>query len=137
MIEQWLHSIAGGMMVVVIAEAVFALVRKTRRDRETSDLRKFLRGLEESMIHIRKSGRRTFDDMKMLASFRSGLRNARRLVMCSEHLRGNQRFEVMWMLEEMLDLTDYICSKKQLLRPEFYEAFFGELKKNSMAEVLV
>ena len=117
-------------MVVVIAEAVFAGIRKVKRDRDISKLRGFFKNLEASITCIRGSiGGMTYGDMKRLASFKSGLRNARRLVAYSEYLRGSQKFELMWMLEEMLNMMDYVSSKPHILKPGFYEMFFGDLKR--------
>ena len=129
MIEQWLYSIVGGMIVVVIAEAVFAWFRKIKRKKGIVHLRKFFSDTEIRIKKIRGSDDgRVHEGAARLAYFKSRLENAKLFTTYSEHLRADQKFELVHILNGQFNIIA-IFPEKQYPELKFYEQFFDELKK--------
>ena len=129
MIESWGHSIIGGIIVVIIVDVARAAIRKIKRYREISSLRRSFKQLEVRIKPVPDNSSKLFEHNEWFERFQSELQGAVVDVTHSENLSVNQHRELMRVIDQRLYVLENF--PYNLPPAEVYEQFFADLKRLS------
>ncbi len=117
----------GGIIVVIIVDVARAAIRKIKRGREISSLRKSFKEFEIRIKPTLENDSKWFQHVEWFGSFQSQLQSFTLDVTHSENLSANQHRELVRMIDKRLYMFESLSHDQTPM--EVYESFFDELKR--------